>query len=424
MTLNKSDQMKNILLPLFCFFFLSNLSAQNAKVDSLHLLITSLPQDTILLKTYTELTTELNSIDINEAKKIGVRGIKLAKKLKQDNLSGYMQIALGRSYANNAQIDSAQHHFLTAKSYFDKTGSIKGQAAVIAKLMYVTRQRNQHHQTIKLALQAVKMYEKLGDYYEVSDAYMQISDADYGLDKYRESIVYAEKELKILEEHDLMHEASNALNGIAHTYAFLEEFDTALMYSDSAMAVVKPLNDDYKMASVLSVRANLLKNMGRFEESAAAYKVVLAHAEKIGSLGWQSHTLNKMGDLYNRAKQYPKALKYLLKCKVILEQLGENKYYGDHHSFIAAAYAGIGKLDSAYYYKGLENEYNIKVYTEESNLISAKLKTEFETEKKEATIAQQQTELLLKNTQQKYFMGIGGLLFLLAGSAFWAFRNK
>lgn len=416
--------MKKLLLTLTCLSFLINLNAQDTKIDSLSQLLITLSDDTTKLKVYTELTNELYFTDVAKAKKTGIEGVKFAKQFNNDNLSGYMQLALGNAYKGESRVDSAHHHFLLAKESFDKTGSLKGKVAVLEKLMYVTRQRNQHHETIRLALQSIKIYEHFGDYSKMAKAYADISDADYGLDKYEESIVYNEKSVEILREHDLMHEAPNALNGLAHTYVFLEDYDKALEYSDQALAIVKPLNDAHKMASTLSVRANLLKNMGRFEESTDAYKIVLAHAEKIGSLGWQAHTFNKMGDLHNRAGQYDKALEALLKCKAILEKLGENKYYGDHYSFLARAYAGVGKLDSAYHYKSLEGEYNLKVYTEESNVISTQLKTEFETEKKEATIAQQQTELALKSTQQKYLVGTGGMLLLLLGGAFYAFRIK
>ena len=420
----KQDYMKQLLLFLLPLFFITNINAQDAKLDSLRQLLTSLPNDTAKLKVYIEYTNELCSTDLVEAKKTGIAGVEFSKQFKNNNLSAYMQLALGKAYQGEARIDSAQHHFLLAKELFDKTGSLKGKVAVLEKLMYVTRQRNQHHETIRLALQAIKIYEHFGDYSKIAQAYSDISDADYGLDKYDEAILYNNKALDILQEHDLMHEAPYTLNGLAHTYVFLEEYDKALDYSDQALAIVKTLDDENKMASTLSVRANLLKNMGRFEESTDAYKIVLAHATNIGSLGWQAHTLNKMGDLHNRAGQYNKALEVLLKCKAILEQLGENKYYGDHYSFLARAYAGLGQLDSAYHYKSLEGEYNLKVYTEESNVISTKLKTEFETEKKEATIAQQKSELALKNTQQKYLMGIGGMLLLLLGGAFFAFRSK
>ncbi len=420
----KQDYMKQLLLFLLPLFFITNINAQDAKLDSLRQLLTSLPNDTTKLKVYTEYTNELCSTNLVEAKKTGIAGVEFSKQFKNDNLSAYMQLALGKAYQGEARIDSAQHHFLLAKELFDKIGSLKGKVAVLEKLRYVTRQRNQHHETIRLALQAIKIYEYFGDYSKIAQAYSDISDADYGLDKYDESILYNKKALDILQEHNLMHEAPYTLDGLAHTYVFLEEYDKALDYSDQALAIVKTLNDENKMASTLSVRANLLKNMGRFEESTDAYKIVLAHATNIGSLGWQAHTLNKMGDLHNRAAQYDKALEALLKCKAILEKLGESKYYGDHYSFLARAYAGLGQLDSAYHYKSLEGEYNLKVYTEESNVISTQLKTEFETEKKEATIAQQKSELALKNTQQKYLMGIGGMLLLLLGGAFYAFRAK
>ena len=416
--------MKTLLATLIYICFIANISAQNSTVDSLRQLLTSLPEDTTKLKVYTELTNELNFVDLDQAKQTGITGIALAKKLNKNNLTGYMQIAMGRSYANSGKIDSAEHHFLIAQDLFKKTQSKEGKAAVLTKLIYVSDYNGHYEKSANLAFELLKLQEELQNKTEIAFAYVDIGNANYGLLKYDKCIEYAQKALDIFKEQGDKNGQSKALNLISNAYHQTGEYEKGLKSVNEALVIIEESGELFDKAATLNTRANLYRFWGKYPESIQDYKSILEITQQFGADGFTAATLSNMGDAYNRQNKHAEALKIHLQAIKMRGQGATNVERRNQAYNLAESYGGIQQYDSAFHYRSIQLELTDSVYNENSNAITSELQTKYETSQKEALIYQQKSELDIKNTQQKYMTGIGGLLILLLGGAFFAYRSK
>ena len=416
--------MKKLLTFLLLFFLIANINAQNAKIDSLRQLLTFLPDDTSKLKVYIELTDEFNSTDLKEALKTGIKGQEFASKVNNDNLLVRMRIALGRSYANNGLIDSAEHHFLIANDIVEKTGHLNNKGAVLTKLIYVADAKGDYKKASTLAFENIRIQEKLKNYREIAYCNIDISNANYGMNNYDEARKYAEIALRTFKENNFEEDQIHPLKELSLITLMLEENEKALEYANQAISIAKKYNQEIEIGLALNARGNIFKYMEKYEESLNDYKQGKKIFDKNKAYIFSEMIDRNIGHVYNLQGRYAEALPlHLASAKNIIEDGDKSNLY-ESYLHISDAYAGLNMHDSAFYYKTLQLETLEERYDDETESTLVKFQTEYETEKKELLINQQQSELTLKNTQQKYLMGIGGMLLMLLGGAFFAFRSK
>jgi serine phosphatase RsbU (regulator of sigma subunit) len=70
--------------------------------------------------------------------------------------------------------------------------------------------------------------------------------------------------------------------------------------------------------------------------------------------------MNWIGNAYNRLKDYPKALSWLLRSAALSDKAGVDYFKYDSYRYASQSYAAINKLDSAIYYTTLTCDYLIK----------------------------------------------------------------
>ena len=413
--------MKTALTFLFLGIY-TCLFAQSPENDSLLNVLQTLPDDTVKVKVLNELANNYNLSDLEEAKKYALASVQLSEKLDNKNLQGFAQTVMGRTYVNLGVLDSAEYHLAIAQSVFEETGSLEGQSSVLDKLIFIANLQSNYEKSVELAFAGIEIQKKLKNNNSVAELYTEIARANYGLQKYDAAAEYGEKALELSSDNKVTR--GYALDILSGIELQRENYSEALDYSNRALDLMKENGNPFDIAAFQNSRGNVYKKTEKYDKALADYIAVRNLLTEIGALQYVRSVNSNIGDVYNRKGRFAEALPINLQAyEEVKEAKGSSELIEACHH-LSASYAGVGKTDSAYYYKDLQLENLEKLHAEESDRNQTELQTKYETQEKEALIREQASRLQFNSTLQKYFFGIGFLLILLAGLALYAFRNK
>ncbi len=221
-----------------------------------------------------------------------------------------------------------------------------------------------------------------------------------------------------------------AKNSIAHF-----ENDKAatlnLQYADSAVAIAKQANDEYRLANATALRADvlLLKN----ENVIAAEKDILDLLKTYSKLGLKTELCSSsysLGRFYLKSRRYEEAKTYLNKALTLAQEQGISKIAMGVNSLLSEAYEHDGDYKKALYHH--QQFYQLQDSLQGGRIKSdlAELEKKYSIEKKETEIANLNKEKQLKEadlkqakTRQNFFIVTSVLLASFIFAGIWAYQK-
>lgn len=113
---------------------------------------------------------------------------------------------------------------------------------------------------------------------------------------------------------------------------------------------------DHYPFHLVTLKAELLDNVGNWAEAEGLYRQQLAWAEESGSAKHQADSLNALGWMHHQKNDDDKARELISRALSFYEQLGDYEGQGRAHSQLGGTYYQNGGYDSAlsHYRRGLE----------------------------------------------------------------------
>ncbi len=230
----------------------------------------------------------------------------------------------------------------------------------------------------------VTIYQKTNNRTGLGTAYNNLANCYLELDDLRQSLAIRKKALAIREELKDELTIADTYNDLGETYMELNRNDSAEIYFEKCLAIKQRLNDD-EMCAVAAM------NIGR-----------LYMKEK-------KYALSK--EFYNKASQWSEKINsniYRMDIANDLSEIAEAE--GDNKSQVQLLKKLMALKDTVY------NEANRKQINQ--------LNAEFETERKELRIANQQKEIEKQNTEKIAFACGFALMLIAAFVSYRAYRQK
>jgi two-component system, sensor histidine kinase PdtaS len=384
---------------IFLLFYLSfqTLFAQKTPLDSLEQRFSLEKNDATRLELLSQMTGIAFNIDFKIALKYAKRGVVLAEQTGDKNWQPKFYEMQGRMHANLAQLDSAMLFFEKATTGYTAVGNKKGLATTAFKIAWVHKRRNNIEQAMAADLRALRMMEELGDQEGIANALGRVSDDLSRQGRKAEALQYAQRAIDICEKNGLENELSFALRYAGDACIGMGDNNNALAYYNQALELTRR-NDPspHSIADIINSRGNALKRLGRYQEAIADYKVCLENSEKANYPGGISTATANLGE----------------------SNLVEN--YGH----VSTIYERLGDYKTALAYQKKARHLRDSTASVESDAAISTLRTQYETEQKEATIAAQAAQISQQRTVQWLGFGVTGLLALLAFSLWRSYRNR
>jgi len=397
------------------------LFSQNAPLDSLELRFAAEKSNTQKLELLNQMVDIAAMSDLRVALGYAKRGVELAEKTGDKNRQPKFYEMQGRMHANLLQLDSASLFFDKATAGYTAVGNKKGQATTAFKIAWVHKKKGEIEKAMAADLQALRLMEELGDQEGIANAYSRVSEDLSRQGRQAEALEYAKKAIGICEKNGFQTELVFAFRGAGDACIAAGDNEQALAYYEKTLALARSLGfSDADLAGITNDHGNALKRLGRYEEALADYKICLALAEKANYPSGISVAYANLGETYLLMGKYAEALPYQLKTVELQEKDNDLSNLVENYGHVSTIYERLGDYKSALDYQKKARRLRDSTASVQSDAAISELRTQYETEKKEATIAAQEHEL----SQQRLVQWLSiGVAVLLAGFLFFGYRS-
>lgn len=201
----------------------------------------------------------------------------------------------------------------------------------------------------------------------------------------------------------------NFYNNKAILLEMTKQFDSAADMYNKAIDIYIAAKDSNRIAIGYNNLGVLYKNKGDYEKALVNYQKVVEIEKLIGKKYILGSSYINIGSVFNQQKKYGEAIRYNKMGFDIANEISAQYLTVTASDNIAEAYYGMKMPDSAYAWQKIRFAENEKYLNAENSRQINEMQTKFETEKKEQTIALQQSRLAKQN-----LLLIGGtIIFLL-----------
>jgi two-component sensor histidine kinase/tetratricopeptide (TPR) repeat protein len=413
--------MQKILLSLCLCLFNAISLAQNPTLDSLERLLPTATNDAQRLQWLEQMTNIAFGTDLKAALGYARRGLQLAETTGDKTWQPKFCEMQGRMHANLLQLDSAMLFFDRAMTGYTALGDKKGQATTAFKQAWVYKKRNELSQATEADLRALRLMEDIQDQEGIADALSRVAEDLYLQERPEDGLQYALRSVEIAERNGLQQQWVYSMRTAGFIQFKLRQPEQALRYFDQALAKAKTLHcTPVELARLLNDRGNALKHLERYPEALEAYRKCLQIAEKHQINMAISAAWANIGEVYLKMGRYAEALPYQLKTIEMMEQNGDYYNLEENYRHISKTYEQLGNFPLALSFERKSRQLNDSTLNAQSDAKMSELRTQYETEKKETTIAAQDARL----SQQRIVLWLGfGVATLSALLAFNFRRN-
>jgi signal transduction histidine kinase len=338
--------------------------------------------DTTLVKAYIIKCYALENLgEIDEALACNDTAIAQAEKFNRPRqlFSAYM--IRGTLYRRKARYAEALDFYLKCTEIAEKNNYEDLMAKSYSMLGVFHMSRRNLEESERFHLKALAMRQKMGNDKEIYNSYENLGIVNREKGEYRKALDFYFKALKIVETMDDSLSLSFCYNDIGAAYSFLGETVTAEKYLKESIRIREKLH--------------------AMDEIAYTYNYLGENEERKGDLKAAAYWIHRALD---------KAI-----------EIGNHKQHAEALESLSDFFARNKMADSAYHYLKLHKSYKDSLQKADNEEIIAKLRTKYETSKKEQIIHAQSYAL----SKQNWYLAILLSILILGGIASWLFfRNR
>lgn len=423
------------ILPFLLIF--SSAFAQSPELDSIRRALDAQPRDSATLDGYAMYINQQIYYNAEAAKKTAAEfEEEFAKESTPPALRGKFNTIAGMAYANTGSLDSALVYFQKGKKIFEEEKDDFGLGVVLGAVRAIQSDKGDYEGATKSAIQYLELTERSGDSLDIARATFMYSQTLYEQNKYEKAESYLQRAEGILLRHlsklpdntpeqrttlDLLHQTVRYLSRIALQKDNVEK---ALHLSERVVAYAEQLNNPAIISNALGLRGDVLYKRKEYAEALRNYEEAQTFAKQSGNSIEARHGRN-MAQIYLETDRPARALELLYAdIEYTVRRSGRMPANEDFYRNLARAHDMLGNRDSTvFYYKALTALMD-STYTAQLSAKTEELQTRYETEKKEARIAEQESLLASQQKTQRLTRGILALVGLLAAVLFFFLQRQ
>ncbi|MBA2613623.1 MAG: sensor histidine kinase [Bacteroidetes bacterium] len=401
--------------------------AQNNYVDSVKTLSTS-KVDTVRFWAYSELTWLLKENNKPEALNYAQKLYNESKKtgLKKWIAQGLNDI--GIVYYKIGDINKALDYAKQSLSIRRIIGNKKDIASSLSKIGNLTNDKGLYAEAIEIQLEVLKLYEELGIDAYIAQTCNNLANIYYALNNNEASINYFKRSNVITTKTGDDFTKSVAIAGIAGNYFDMAQYDSAIFYFNDAKVLFKKHNEYTNYARVCSNIGNIYRIKKDLKKSESYYREALDISQQLGDSSGYALYQNNLGFLFMDGGKLNEAELYMTNALKISKNLGDVQNILKVYKAFIALYIKKGDLKLSEHYFALYEKTKDASFNKEAALRISEAQTKFDVEKKDLEIANNKTELKLKNEESRQkttiIFSIIGFVILLSISVLLVYRKK
>jgi len=416
--------MKKAVLPLFLVFScIASSPAQQELVDSLKKILPTVTEDTTRVVMLGDIAFYLYNLDPVESFEYGKQTLELAKKINfgRGIINGYYKMCIARFGASDYM--DAEKYALLALEQAEKMNYTQKKSPIFNILGIISKHQGNYHEAIKWGFESEKIARESNDMTDVGVALTNIGVLYLELNDTTIAKKYFLDALEIMEE-------KQEKQHLVELYTNLEpvEQDTGkrFYYINRAIDLAEQANYPNPLAYNYNNLANFYLEIRKDNNNAyKSYRKALYYLDLTGDNYQKSITCVDLGDYFLQNGELDSARYYLNQGLALATDSNIRLQKVEANRSIAKIQAFKGDFEHAY--QSLMDSYilNDSLYNENIAHQLAIANTRFETEKKEAQIAQQGLELATQeNIRNRIIFAFVSIILITIGIFQWYYNRQ
>lgn len=295
-----------------------------------------------------------------------------------------------------------------------------GEARAFARLGMAYNLRGKYDIATSYYLNAAEIFDELGLSEELAEVY---GDFAYHLKRsdLARANYYMRLAISIAEENELIVPLAKLYDNFGVIKELETKYDSANIFYLKALAIKEELKDSVGLPYSLNHLAGISARNGELEEALGYMRRSDAiRANKGGEYG-RAENVIILADIFNSASRGDSAIYYYNKALEMAKDLHHNYMIRYIYEQLTEIYKQRGDYKKAYNYFKSYSDIKDTVLNDEVQVQIEKLKINYETEKKDRLLAQNQLELSRRDLM--LYLALGIVLILIV-FAYWIYRTQ
>jgi tetratricopeptide (TPR) repeat protein len=321
-------------------------------------------------------------------------------------------IKIGIVHKDVSRYDEAMANYRKALKIYENLDYKEGIAVAFNNLGIVYDDLGHYAKALDYFLKSLKIREELGDTGQLAAVFTNIGTIYWRIKDYDRALEYFNKTLAIDQATGNKSDISGSLHNIAMVHHSLGHHGKALEYYQKSLHLKEEIGAKRGTAYTLINIGTVYYSTDRCRQALTYFFKALKPMEELEDQNGLAGTLGNIGAAYIKLQRYDDALPYLERCIKTARAIRTPGLLSEHYQNLSRLYEAKGNPIKALEYFKLFHEEDKKIFNESSSQQIARLRTQYETEKKENKIKALEQERSIQGLENRVKTIIGGLLLL------------
>ena len=177
---------------------------------------------------------------------------------------------------------------------------------------------------------------------------IQIADKSFQIRYYNEAKTYYRKALSIAEKNNAIFYKSVIYRGLSEVALALQDDQESYAYLEKCLPLIKEWEESTNLPLTMLTKAKILIYQNKYEQANNELATARSQFEQLGDEVGKAVTLNLIGQLFFKQKEWKLSESYFNKSLTLLENYEFNSYRLENHKFLAEVYARKQEFSRAY----------------------------------------------------------------------------
>ncbi|GGD12747.1 tetratricopeptide repeat-containing sensor histidine kinase [Hyunsoonleella pacifica] len=416
----------SIILTILSFYCSSQ---NNLKIiDSLKLVIESKPNDSIKIKTYSDLCWYYGRVSNDSALYYGNLALELSKNTRNivGEAQAYNDLGIIHAYGSNHDESIILYHksLKIRKVLKDSFGM----ASIYNKLGFSYHKKFQMDSCLKYNIKALDVYKAIKSERHVFLTKGNIAALYEEMKQYDNALKIHFQTLEISKSIEDSLGLAKVYSNIGNTYLSLNDTIKGSKYYDKALDISENNNYSRVLANLYYNYGKIKENKKAFNEAQVFYQKSYQASEEINDDFGRANALLSIGEVYTKTSNYRKAKEKLYKGLKLSKKIKSKKHEHVAYNYLFNHYSKTVNADSIIYYHNEFNRLKDSIYSDRVTKEIAEVQERYNTAEREkeiltqrADIAEKELNINRKNTQ---LIGLGLLAVVISLLGYLLFKQQ
>ncbi|WP_456437286.1 tetratricopeptide repeat protein [Psychroserpens sp.] len=315
----------------------------------------------------------------------------------------------------------ALQHLDTNIAYFKNDSTLM--AYSLFQVAVIHKTQGDYKNSLKTYVTILDIFEKKKDSFAIASTLNSIGNIYGEMKKPNEAINNFDKALLIFENLKAERDIANAHENIGKMYLLKQDTISARLSIQKALKTAVLTNESFQIARASHSLGETYLN-SKPEE---AFKYLNKAEELLEKVEFKSSLISVYRDLgyyFKKEKYFEKSLEYYEKSLSLAKKLKEKPYQKDAYKGLYEVYSVTGNFNKAFVNQSKYIAIKDSLFTKENIKEINFLQAQFETQKKDKEIAEQQLQLEKKSMQNKLITGIAVFLLISSILSWLVFKQR